>query len=192
MTLSIVEGSLIENLSAIEYLTHLHYEEIAADKDIPLSIDEVAYRHLESSGQLFSLFAYERSVLIGYSINFLARHLHYSSLVYAQNDVIFVHADYRMGRTGTKLIRATEKLAKKRGAAMMLWHAKGNTSLRAILPLMGYREREVVMSRRLTEPSTSAREDEVLKAKVMVSPEKGKDWHENHLAEWEARRAERV
>ena len=96
---------------------------------------------------LFALSAYVGDRLIGYSVNFLMRHLHYADLVYAQNDLLFIDKDYRASRAGLALIRATEAHAKAKGAQMLIWHAKPGTALEALLPRMGYGVQDIMFSK---------------------------------------------
>src|SRR5688572_29065547 len=51
-------------------------------------------------------------------------HLRYKDLRYVQNDVLFVHADYRNGAAGGRLMRATRDVARQRGAKRITWHCK--------------------------------------------------------------------
>jgi predicted GNAT superfamily acetyltransferase len=91
--------------------------------------------------------AFDGDEIVGYSVNIMAHNLHYSDLIMCQSDVLYVREDKRQGPAGLKLMRETERLAKERGAQMMLWHAKPATNLDQILPRMGYRVQDVVYTR---------------------------------------------
>ena len=118
-----------------------HFEEIATNKDsTKLDPDWRHYELLEASGLLFTLAAWhekarpDHDVLVGYSANLLIpKHLHYKDLRYVSNDVLYVHPDYRGGSTAGRLMMETRKAARARGAKRMLWHAKKDTALAAIL-----------------------------------------------------------
>jgi GNAT superfamily N-acetyltransferase len=60
------------------------------------------------------------------------------------NDVLYVHPDYRKSRLGLSLIKATESLAKSKGAQVVLWHAKPNTSLDTLMPRLGYGVQDII------------------------------------------------
>ena len=68
-------------------------------------------------------------------------------MLYCHNDVLFVAKEYRRGRLGLGLIRATEREAKKRGAQMVSWHAKQGTALEALMPRLGYGVQDIIYSR---------------------------------------------
>lgn len=125
-----------------------HYQEVALNKSVMhLNPDWDAYRNLEQAGKLFCVAAFLGEELIGYSVNFLGPHLHYSDMCYAQNDLLFVAEEHRKTRVGLDLIRHTEGLAKVKGAKMMLWHAKEETKLAAIMPRLGYRVQDIIYSK---------------------------------------------
>ncbi len=135
-------------LDQAQQLFAAHWDEIALNKGMMvLKPDAERYQALEASGVLFALSAYVGDRLIGYSVNFLMRHLHYADLVYAQNDLLFIDKDYRASRAGLALIRATEAHAKAKGAQMLIWHAKPGTALEALLPRMGYGVQDIMFSK---------------------------------------------
>jgi GNAT superfamily N-acetyltransferase len=127
-----------------------HYEELATDKSrMELAPWVEAYAKLDAEGALFTVGAIDQGELIGYSANFVSPAMHYRHLSMCQNDVLFVAKPYRSGRLGLQLIAATEAEAKRRGAGMMLWHAKEGTALDKLLRRKGYRVQDVVYSRGL-------------------------------------------
>lgn len=129
-------------------LLEAHREELTTNKDLMVLAPDVdTYCMLEEQGALLSLAAFDGDEIVGYSVNILANNLHYRDVRMCQNDVLYVRADKRQGPTGLKLMRETERVAKDRGAHMMLWHAKPNTNLDQILPRMDYRVQDVIYSR---------------------------------------------
>jgi len=110
-----------------------HREELTTDKGLMILAPNVeAYRQAEEAGTLFALVARCDGRIVGYSVNFLGQHLHYSGLTVAQNDVLFVTRSAR-ATTGLRLLTATRKAAAAHGAQVMTWHAKPGTALEAIL-----------------------------------------------------------
>ena len=139
-----------EMLAKASILFEEHYEEIARNKQImKLKPDEKAYRNLEEANQIFILSAWQDDVLIGYSVNFVLNHPHYADLVLAQNDLLYIKKEMRGGRAGLKLIRETETYATSLGCKLMLWHAKENTALSAILPRIKYGVQDIIYSKEL-------------------------------------------
>ena len=116
-------------LHRAELATAAHWERLAPNWD--------AYHLLEQSGALLGLVAYLGDEIVGYSVSFVGPHLHFSGMRYAQNDALFVKPEHRHGKLGLRLMRETELLARARGARMMMWHAKPETTLEKILPRLG-------------------------------------------------------
>ena len=146
----IEHGKVSEKWEEVESLLVQHWLELAKNKHLmQLSPDVERYKLMEASGNVIALFAYERDSLIGYSVSFIASHLHYSNLVYAQNDVLFVAREHRKGRTGLALIKETEDAAKRAGCQMIIWHAKQGTALDSLMPRLGYGVQDIMYSREL-------------------------------------------
>lgn len=146
----IIEGSVSDKWDQVAALLHEHWDELAKNKRIMvLKPDIERYRQIEAAGMMLALFAYDGDQIVGYVASFITKHLHYSDLTMAMNDVLFVTKSHRSGRTGLQLIRETERLAKERGAQLMIWHAKKDTQLESILPRIGYGVQEIMLSREL-------------------------------------------
>lgn len=146
----IVEQKIMGDIKFFECLFEDHWQEIAKNKKVMvLKPDYDKYRFLEESGIMRTLVAYEDDVVIGYSVNFIQPHLHYSDLISCYNDIVFLSKEKRNSPVGLKLLRATEKAAKEWGADMMLWHVKEGTSIDSILPRLGYGVQDIVYSKTL-------------------------------------------
>jgi GNAT superfamily N-acetyltransferase len=127
-----------------------HWIELAKNKELmELAPNLPHYELLENSGSLFTLIAEVNKEVVGYSVNIVANHLHYSKLRYCHNDLIFISKPYRQHAIGGMLIHRTEKEAKLRGANLMSWHAKENTELAHYLPRVGCKVQEVIYSKEL-------------------------------------------
>lgn len=125
-----------------------HYDEIALNKRVmKLLPNWEKYYALEQAGMMLCFGAFIGEECVGYSINFFANHMHYREMFYMQNDLLFVAEEHRKTRLGLDLIRETEKQASVRGAEMMLWHAKENTSLSNLMPRLGYQVQDIIYSR---------------------------------------------
>lgn len=125
-----------------------HREELTTMKDLMvLKPDLDTYDTLEERGAMLSLGAYEGDEIVGYSVNIIARNLHYADVMMCQNDVLFLREDKREGMLGIRLMRETERMAKERGADLMIWHAKPKTNLDAVLQRLSYRVQDVVYTR---------------------------------------------
>ena len=139
-----------EMLAKASVLFEEHYEEIARNKEVmKLKPDKKAYRNLEEANQIFILSAWQDDVLIGYSVNFVLNHPHYADLLLAQNDLLYIKKEMRGSRAGLRLIKETETHATSLGCKLMLWHAKENTALGAILPRLIYGVQDIIYSKEL-------------------------------------------
>lgn len=125
-----------------------HRDELTTDKALmQLAPDVARYAALEDAGAIFALVARnEAGQVVGYSVNIIGPHLHYSALRYAHNDVLFLSSGQRSGTLGLRLMRETRKEAQVRGAQLMCWHAKPGTSLEQILRRQGVRVQDILFS----------------------------------------------
>jgi len=131
-------------------LFEAHREELTTNKALMvLNPDIETYLKLQANGSLLALGAFNDDELVGYSINIIVRNLHYADVMMCQSDVIFVRDDKRQGSTGLRLIRETERLARARGADVMLWHAKPKTNLADVLQRLEYGIQDIVYMRAL-------------------------------------------
>lgn len=152
-TIHFVElDTVTDQLAAATALREAHYQELATDKKLMVLDPAVEiYRRIEAAGNLFVLMAYDGDEMIGYSVNILATNLHYAGLLMCQNDVLYITPSRRAGRTGIRLMDETERVAAKRGARMMLWHAKEQTALARILPRRGCKVQDILYSKELQQ-----------------------------------------
>jgi len=102
---------------------------------------------LEAAQDLACITARDDGKMIGYSVFFLQNHIHYKSTRMAFNDVLYLHPDYRKGRTGIKLIQHSEDHLKWLGIKKVVWHIKKANDFSPILQRMGYGSEEVVMAK---------------------------------------------
>ena len=127
-----------------------HYEEIALRKELmELKPNWPMYDAFKNAGALFIYLAMQDDVCIGYSMNVTTNHLHDADLKYCQNDVLFIKKEFRGSRIGLKLMKVTEEHAKSLGCKLMLWHAKEDTTLSALLPRLKYGVQDIVFSKEL-------------------------------------------
>ena len=108
-----------------EELIRLHWEEIALNKEvIKLNPDWESYGALEEAGTLKIFTARNGSNLVGYFVVLVGRSLHYKDHIFAENDIIYLHKDYRKGYTGIKLIKFAEKCLKEDGVSILKVNTK--------------------------------------------------------------------
>ena len=111
--------------NGFEDLATLHWQEVALDQDrVPLAPDWTKYRHLERAGVLKAIGAWDRGRLVGYDAFFVQPTMHYSTSLWAVNDILYLDPDHRKGLAGARLIRASEGLLKEIGVEKVLYHTK--------------------------------------------------------------------
>lgn len=142
------EATVDQILESASELFAAHWDEVALNKQVmQLKPDVARYHVLDAQGMLLVLGAYVDDVLVGYSVNFLMNHLHYADLRVCSNDLLFIAQEHRQSRLGLQLIKRTEEVAKERGAQLMLWHAKPDTALNALMPRLGYGVQDIIYSK---------------------------------------------
>jgi hypothetical protein len=136
----------------IHELIKLHYDEIALHKEaIPLDPDWDRYKNLENLDMLFIATVRDEGKLVGYSVFFITRHMHYNSTLMASNDILYLHPDYRHGMSGIKLIKFSESQLKKLNVTKVLWHIKFQKDFRKILYRMGYVDEDAIVGKILKD-----------------------------------------
>jgi len=150
MALTITQEPIAHMLdSELRPLLVDHREELTTNKALmQLAPDVERYAALEAAGVVLALVARDGDLIVGYSINFVAQHLHYASVRMCTNDVLFVAKSHR-ATLGLRLIHATEEAARERGAQVMAWHAKPDTHLEAILRRRECRVQDIVFTKEL-------------------------------------------
>ena len=146
------EVSFDEGYPLVEPYLRAHYEELAVPAFRDLMTIKPAlerYRQAEREGRFFSLVVLIGDAVVGYSANFLANNLHYSDLLYCQNDVLYLSPEWRKSRLGLTLINRTVTAASMRGAKLMLWHAKYDTALDKLLERLGYTIMDILRAKRI-------------------------------------------
>lgn len=110
-----------------------HREELTTNKALMrLNPDVDRYRHAEASGFGMTIVARDGDQIVGYSINFVAPHIHYKDVLMVYNDALWTTHSHR-ALVGAQLMAETKAAGKRRGASLMAWHAKPNTTLDRIL-----------------------------------------------------------
>lgn len=144
----IIEIKATEKIQETWELLEQHREELTTNKDIMVLNPNIEmYKIMEDKGMLFTLALYDNENIVGYSVNILGNNLHYSDLLISQNDVLFVAKKYRKSTWGLKLIQETEKIAKEKGAKLISWHGKSDTSFSELMPKIGYKIQDITFSK---------------------------------------------
>ena len=126
-------------------LLEKHWEEIALEKEIvKLDPDWDAYEFMDSHGLLVCVCARHSGVLIGYTVYFISRNIHYKELLCAENDLFFLDPEFRKGMAGVNLFRAAEVVLKGLGVNRISNKVKLHHDVGKIFERMGYQPIERV------------------------------------------------
>lgn len=144
MKVEIKEIRVSDYIHRVKALTTAHWEETEKHFAPNLPEPEVAmYDALEKAGCIVAFGAFCDNEMIGYSIAFVSKHLHYS-VPYAHHDMLFLRKDFRNGMTGLRLIEMTESAVRDKGARFFVWHAKKDSAFSKILERRGYFLEDIV------------------------------------------------
>jgi hypothetical protein len=115
-----------------------HYEEIAERTDvIVLDPDLRRYNDYYNKNILEIHTIRNDGVLIGYSLWFLTKHIHYKNSLTASSDVLYISPEYRKGMLGIKFIKWTTNEIKKRNPQRIMFHVKPFLDYSPILERLG-------------------------------------------------------
>ena len=156
---TIAEESFATAWPDIQDLLRQHWHEIATYHDIPLSVNEAAYRKASDAGTLCIVTLRQHGALIaddgrmiGYAVFFVVQHPHYDTTTMALQDVVYLDPEFRRGLLAMKLIAFSEVALKARGCVLVHQHAKvAHPALGLLLQRRGYRHVENLYVKRLDD-----------------------------------------
>lgn len=127
-----------------------HWKEIALNQDkIKLNPNWDAYRALEGIGAFRIFTARDNGKLVGYFAVFVEPNLHYQDHLFARNDVLFLHEDYRKGFCGVRLIRFAEKCLKDDGVSVLLLGTTVQRDFSVLLERLDFTKTETIYTKYL-------------------------------------------
>ena len=129
-------------------LIRLHWEEIATNKEtIKLNPDWDLYYALEDRGNLNIYTAREDGRLVGYFVVIVGSNLHYKDHMFAENDILYLHPNYRQGWTGIRLLKFAEKALKEEGVSVIKINTKVHKPFDPLMEWLDYRLTERVYTK---------------------------------------------
>lgn len=136
-------------IEEIKPLLQAHYEEIAKYKDIPLEPDWELYKKVDELGimKIFTSRKEDDNSLIGYGIYFVKPHLHYTTCLLAQQDILFISPNHR--GSGMKFIMWCDEQLKTMGVNLVIHHVKATHNFGPMLERIGYELMDYIYSRRI-------------------------------------------
>lgn len=135
-------------LEELKPLLEEHWKEVAwYQEDIKLNPDYNKYVSMQEANNLLFVTARDEGKLVGYNVNFLQYHPHYSDHIYAVNDIIFVHPDYRHGMVAKELLEGTEEILRLLGVSVVTLHMKPAHPFKTLAEQCGFKQQEYVYSK---------------------------------------------
>lgn len=146
--LSIVEVQAADYIESILDVLSQNWAETGFDFEFAPSV--AIYKAMQDAGLMFALACFDDDgYLIGYSTAAVTAHPLNPAIVCCSSDALFVRPEYRSTSAGARLIAATERIGKARGATRMLWHTRAGTPMAAMMEKRGYIPADVVVMKRI-------------------------------------------
>lgn len=121
-----------------------HYEEIETNKNEKvLDPDIKRYHMLEDNGMLRIFTAREHGKMVGYFVSMVMPHLHYSSCIYAMNDILYIDKDHRGTTLAYRLFKnAIQDLKDNTNTEVIMIHMTTKHPFRSLLEKFGFTQTE--------------------------------------------------
>ena len=137
-----------DHLDDIVFLTEQHWDEVGFDFN--LSLSKELYGSFEDCNALICLAAFDDDEkIIGYSTGLLMPHIFNPSIRVCQMHALFVEKNKRSSTVPGRLMLETERVAKERGAQLLIWQTRAGTGLATTLAKRGYTESDVAMMKEI-------------------------------------------
>lgn len=119
-------------------LIQMHYDEIALNKElIKLNPDWDAYSDLDAKGLTRAFTARDGDKLVGYSVFIVMPSLHYKDHLFANNDIFYLHPEYRKGFVGYNLLKNAMGWLKDDGVTKVHFNTKVHKPLDPLFERLG-------------------------------------------------------
>jgi GNAT superfamily N-acetyltransferase len=105
-----------------------------------------AYLEKDAAGQVLTVTLRSEGVLVGYFVGFVAPALHYRGCLTLTLDIFWLAPEHRGQMGGTKLFRAVEQEARRRGVQRMFVGSKCHKDASGLFDALGYERVEVFYS----------------------------------------------
>lgn len=152
--LTIQEERFPDIIEEVQPLLERHWAEIALNQDIiPLAPNYARYAELEAKNKLCIITARCDGAIIGYACFIVDFSLHYSSIIWANSDVIWLAPEHRGAKLGNAILDRAEAELMARGVVMAHILTKvAHPALAALLGSRGYGLVETVHAKVLQRP----------------------------------------
>jgi GNAT superfamily N-acetyltransferase len=129
----------------------LHYEEVAHYKEFPVSPDYGRYNYMEDRDALRYYTVRDAGELVGYCVFIISPHLHFTDMLCAQQDFIFLKKEYRGKGLGKSFIKWCDDNLAQEDIDVVIHHMKAKPGLDfgPLLESMGYSLMDKIYTRKL-------------------------------------------
>lgn len=141
------EVKATDHLDSITALAAENWQETGFDFELKPS--RALYKALEDCGALVCLAAFDEDEIVGYVTGTISGHIFNDSIKVCATDALFVKHTHRDGTIPGRLILETERLAKSKGARLMIWQTRAGTGLATTLMKRGYRESDLAVMKEI-------------------------------------------
>lgn len=135
-------------------LRNEHWEEVGHYDDIPIDMQWDKYSMLQELGKIrcftireFINEEFNETILQGYAIFFVDKHLHYKHTLTATQDILYVRKPFR--GIGKSFLAWCDAQLKSEGVVTVTHHAKPWFNYGELFEKLGYEKAETIWARRL-------------------------------------------
>jgi GNAT superfamily N-acetyltransferase len=152
MSLTAQVESVTERLEEVKPFLQLHWKELALNQDqVPLDPQYEMYLRRDALGEALLVTLRDQGKLAGYFVGFIAPGLHYRTCLTLTMDIFYVLPEFRARGGGTRLFRAVEQEARRRGVQRMFVGSKLHKDASALFERLRYTPVEMYYSKWLGE-----------------------------------------
>jgi hypothetical protein len=138
-------------LPEMEPLWPAHYEELSLEKGkSEMAADFSRYSEMEKAEMLHVVTVRSDGRLVGYHVNILLSHLHYSKAgLMAHTDMYYLMPEFRKGGTGTKMLLAVEQSLLNKGVVKAYTSHKVHQDHSELFKALGWKATDIVYTKYL-------------------------------------------
>lgn len=126
------------------YLIHDHWLELEESYGHAPDPDYDSYLKLEEMGVIKAFSVRDKGEMVGYATFMMTPHLHYKSVPYAINDMLFIKKSYRGRAIGSDFIKYIESNLRDNNTTIISINSKVATPLNRLLDKLDYTHTENV------------------------------------------------
>lgn len=127
-------------------LAEAHFKEIDPFSDKPQTLQTEFYKDASPYVRVFT--ARDNGTLVGYAVFILVKHPHYQDSLQAQQDLLYLDAQFRKGLIGYQFMKWCDQQLEDEGAEIIYQFSSGRRDIGPILNRLGYKPIQQLYSKR--------------------------------------------